>query len=121
MVGVKKIFKVTELKEGFIYKSTKENTKYKIENNKLFYQSNGFRWWIESSMEYNYLLKMDFLEVPFEPKAGDFYYFPTLHTKKGYMCHKWSGNHEDKLIQKITGTYRTREEAIEKAKEWGWL
>ena len=58
--------------------------------------------------------------VPYNPKEGDRYYYPCFDITYFWMTDSWEGNKRDSHIKKAVGVYRTKEEAIAKAKElWG--
>ena len=61
-----------------------------------------------------------FGSVPFEPKEGDGYYYPNIGYTIQVGCKNWCNSPTDIRIKKYVGCYRTKEEAIAKAKElWG--
>ena len=58
--------------------------------------------------------------VPFEPKEGNGYYYPSIGYIAQVGCKNWCNSPTDRRIKKYVGCYRTKEEAIAKAKElWG--
>ena len=58
--------------------------------------------------------------VPFEPKEGDGYYYPSIGYIVRVAYKNWCNSPTDRRIKKYVGCYRTKEEAIAKAKElWG--
>lgn len=53
----------------------------------------------------------------FVPKVGEQYWFVDFMNDSGVGCLSWDGYYTDKIILNTCGCYRTREEAIAKAKE----
>lgn len=55
------------------------------------------------------------------PQRGDKYYYPSFIDLESVMDSRWGNSNYDRMIQKRVGIYPTKEEAIEKAKELGWV
>lgn len=64
---------------------------------------------------------MDFKECEFSPMKREDYYFPIFNDSHGYENAVWNDDPIDFNIKKAVGVYRTKEQAIEKAKELGWM
>ena len=115
-----KKYKIDELIEGVEYES--EGNKYKIEGNQLFVLS---IWddssWVYSLSSYNKTLKMKFTECEFNPKEREEYWHPCFIDEEGVSTERWYDETEDHNIKKNVGVYRTKERAIEKARELGWI
>ena len=84
----------------------------------IFYCGIGHIW-RTSDKSYNDVLNAEFEPCEWVPKSGDVYYYPSF-TKQlvGSSC--WDDFENDLAIKRNVGVYRTREEAIAKAKELGW-
>ena len=58
--------------------------------------------------------------VPYNPEEGDKYYYPCFDMYCLYRDTKWGSSEKEENIKTAVGVYRTKEEAIAKAKElWG--
>ena len=62
-----------------------------------------------------------FEKVPWEPKSGEVYFYPTPVWDDGINEVVYRGNNIDQNIIKRVGIYRTKEEALQKARELGWV
>ena len=62
-----------------------------------------------------------FEKVPWEPKIEEKYYYPHFYVAGGWDTYTWSNSRRDQQIKKAVGVYRTREEALRKARELGWV
>lgn len=56
-----------------------------------------------------------------EPKVGEEYYYPDPGAERGVTCNMWDGYLLDYKIMERVGVYRTKEEALQKARELGWV
>ena len=58
--------------------------------------------------------------VPYNPEEGDMYYYPSFDICTMWLNGIWDDTKRDENTKKAVGVYRTKEEAIAKAKElWG--
>ena len=58
--------------------------------------------------------------VPYNPEEGDMYYYPSFDICTMWLNGIWDDTKKDENTKKAVGVYRTKEEAIAKAKElWG--
>lgn len=55
------------------------------------------------------------------PKCEEIYYYPCPGTNDGINFEIWNNDDYDNNIKNRIGIYRTKEEAIEKARELGWV
>lgn len=62
-----------------------------------------------------------FKKVPWEPKMGEEYYYPIFTSYSGARNSLWFNDDTDHQIKKAVGIYRTEQEAIQKARELGWV
>ena len=70
----------------------------------------------------NSLLVGEIIKLPWEPKIGETYYFPSFLSLYGYNLAEFDSDKElDLMIKNAVGIYRTKEDALAKAKELGWL
>ena len=67
------------------------------------------------------LLEQLLKKLPFEPQIGEKYYYPAFDKSTSYDYDGWRGYKVDERIKRVVGVYRTSEEALEKAKELGWV
>ena len=72
-------------------------------------------------MTYEVIVDMEFEEIPWEPKKGDYYYYPLFEQPAGYIFTGWINSRLDNRVKKAVGVYKTREEAQAKARALGWL
>lgn len=56
-----------------------------------------------------------------EPKKWEGYYYPDYRSEYGVNRYAWEGDVLDYKIMDSVGVYRTREEALQKARELGWV
>ena len=58
--------------------------------------------------------------IPYNPEEGDKYYYPSFDICTMWLNGIWDDTKRDENTKKAVGVYRTKEEAIAKAKElWG--
>lgn len=58
--------------------------------------------------------------IPYNPEEGNVYYYPCFDMYCLYLDNKWGSSKKEENIKRAVGVYRTKEEAIAKAKElWG--
>ena len=62
-----------------------------------------------------------FKKVPWEPALGQLYHYPAACKTLGIDSDVWTNTTGDRLRRKRVGIYRTKEEAIQKARELGWV
>ena len=110
--------KIHELVEGVEYR-TGIGKVYKKEDGTLFRKLE--HTWIVADDMYNSLANAVFMECEFSPMNGEGYYFPVFDDIYGYDHAVWNDDSIDFNIKKAVGVYRTREQAIEKARELGWV
>ena len=115
--------KINELEEGIeywvFYKGIKQPDKYRINRGFLEFYSERYGW-RKSEFYYNAVLDAEFEPCEWMPKKGEFYYLPSFENDGLYTYHRWENDSTDNCIKRNVGVYRTREEAIAKAKELGW-
>ena len=54
------------------------------------------------------------------PEYDDVYFFPSFYNRTLYSSCTWQNDIIDVMTKRNVGVYRTEEEAIAKAKEFGW-
>ena len=64
---------------------------------------------------------MKFTECEFNPKFRQRYWHSCFIDEEGVSTEYWYDETEDHNIKKNVGVYRTKERAIEKARELGWI
>jgi hypothetical protein len=115
--------KINELEEGVEYYGTfygeKSTNKYKVENNELIFYNGIEHIWMTSNKPYNEVIEADFEPCEWVPKKGDIFYYPDFLDDL-YYTDRWRGNDSNLAIKRNVGIYRTKEEAIERAKSLGW-
>lgn len=62
-----------------------------------------------------------FEKVPWEPKYGDRYYSPCPSVLSGVLDYVYTNRDADIARRKRVGVYRTEAEAVQKARELGWI
>lgn len=84
--------------------------------------------WYNVGLSVSKIKNMRFVEVNKELEnyediiqIDDIYYFPSYADIEGFNDFNWESDTVDKLIAKRVGIYRTKEEAIKKAREYGWV
>ena len=93
---------------------------YKVESNFLYVESSVGEW-VKSDIKLNKMLEYTIKRFPFKPKYGDEYWYVEVKGDDCVDCTKWFGTDVDKNIKKYSGCYRTKEEALERAKELGLI
>ena len=111
--------KVNELVEGGKYKDKYGNI-YTIKDGRFLLEG-CYEDWIESCYTYNQLVDLEFTECEFEPEDGELYWYPHFYCSDGWARGRWYAADIDKSIKRNVGVYRTKEQALEKAKELGWV
>lgn len=76
--------------------------------------------WADSRDSYNYIKSLRFKELDFSPGIEERYYYPNHEIEGLSKSMLWLNDEIDNRIKRNVGVYRTRELAIEKAKEMGW-
>lgn len=85
-----------------------------------YYNTPNCRWEV-SDMPYNQVRIMSFTECEFEPKESERFYYPSFECKDGYSWCYWHEGECCEKVKRLVGAYRTKEKAIEKARELGWV
>lgn len=111
--------KIRELVEGVEY-NRGDGGRYKVENG-YFLSFCTIEGWQELNASYYEFSNMRFTECEFKPNIDDFYYFPDFIEDDGYDSRQWGDDSFDNNVKNRVGIYRTKEQAIEKAREWGWV
>jgi hypothetical protein len=116
------MLKFDELVEGVEYRVINDShgAIYKIAENGNLLVRYGNGKYLLSSAIYNDLINVNFEECEWMPKRGELYYFPSFSESTLYDTDYWNGVEEEINILRNVGIYRTKEEAIAKAKELGW-
>lgn len=120
------MLRIWDLVEGVKYMTNEMSGgyTYSIENNVLYvtHQSGKIT---KSNQSYNDVLTFTFTECEFEPKVGDRLWFPTITYSEGVDTMVFDGDETSERIisniKKRVGLYRTKEGALTKAKELGWI
>ena len=107
-----------EIGEEFMLTCSK--AKYRITNNKVEWRGGATEEWQATMLSVNQLLET-MVKLPWQPKEDEEYYYPEFSEEQGYDRMTWGNDDIDKNIQKNVGVYKTKEEAIAKAKELGWV
>ena len=129
--------KVRDLRETTIYRLSGYDVEVALEIMRIKYTEEQLHNMIEYIEQHN-LVAIPYVEymtpiiemaieegvfgsVPFEPKEGDIYYYPSFDMRSSIWYNaNWQGSRKDENIKRAVGVYRTKEEAIAKAKElWG--
>lgn len=118
MIDLLKIFKVKELEE-FKFKGVANYT-YRVKDNTLQFR-HYCEDWVNSEHSLNTIVKTEIELLPYKPECDDRYYYPSFRVDCGYGIDNWVNSQIDKNIAQRVGVYRTSEEAINKAKELGWI
>jgi hypothetical protein len=74
-----------------------------------------------ASLTVNFLLDVKIIKLPWEPKIGEDYYFPSFLNLNGYDKLQFNNRVVDLRIKNTVGFFRTEKEVITKARELGWL
>jgi hypothetical protein len=112
-----------ELVEGVEYwlideHGKKYKEKYAMVSNKFCVKTESHRRL--SQLGINVVLAATFEECEWTPKIGETVYYPDPWSEEVVDSARWLGYEDEVLFMKRVGVYRTREEAIAKAKELGW-
>ena len=110
---------IHELVENVEYKCG--DSIYRIAIDGFFEVKNCNDEWTESYVPYNTAIGMEFTECEFEPKKGEIVYYPSFVNDDGYSRWYWYEGDYCEKIKRLVGVYRTEEQAIEKARELGWM
>lgn len=114
--------KIHELQEGveywMTYKGEGQLHKYRI-NKGLIEKYSEYYDWKKVGFAYNVVVEADFEPCEWEPKVGEVYYYPYFG-RQLVVAGCWDGFISEIAIKRNVGVYRTKEEAISKAKELGW-
>jgi len=115
--------KISELQEGGEYYGTfygvKIPSKYKIENSKLIFYCVIGHIWRTSDKSYNDIINAEFEPCEWVPKKGEKAYYPDFSDAL-YEVEYWDDSDCAEAIKRNVGVYRTKEEAIARAKSLGW-
>jgi hypothetical protein len=66
-------------------------------------------------------MKVEGMNMNWTPEYNERYYMPCFYIPEDlFDSYSWRGDATDLAIQRNVGIYRTKEEAIAKAKELGW-
>jgi hypothetical protein len=65
-------------------------------------------------------MKVEDVNMDWIPKNGQIYFVPSYADEKMFNYLTWRNDRIDNRIKRNVGIYRTKEEAIAKAKELGW-
>lgn len=112
--------KIHELVEGVEYVRLDGQWTYRMSCGTLESRYRDGEWNIAKG-PYDYFMNMKFTECEFEPKDGERYYYPSFRYLRGYECSKWYKDSTHEHTKDNVGVYRTKEQAIEKARELGWM
>ena len=117
--------KIAELQDGVEYYGTfcgvKSPHKYGVENNELIFYNGIERIWMVSEKSYNEVIEAEFEPCEWMPKIGERVYYPNPWSQTAIDSDIYRGHELDLRLMSRLGFYRTAEEAIAKAKEFGWL
>jgi hypothetical protein len=115
--------KITELQEGVeyygIFFGLKCTLKYKVKNKELIFYNRDEYIWMVSNKSYNDIINAEFEPCEWTPKEDEKFYHPDF-TGELVCEYRWDGCYYDLEVKRNVGVYRTKEEAIAKAKELGW-
>ena len=110
-----------EMEEGKEYKTIWQDDVIYKKINGVLYEKFNTEDFETTFLSFNTAMKPIFEEIPWTPKLGDRFYFPSFLTKSGCDWWNWNNRESDERIQKIVGCYRTPKEARAKARELGWI
>lgn len=65
--------------------------------------------------------KLEIEKLPWTPRIGEEYYHPSISSSSGFNTMVWRGYIEDHNRLKRIGVYKTKEQALKKAKDLGWI
>ena len=95
---------------------------YRKINGVLYYKPSLSGKWLVSDYSMREIAEtLVFKEMPWVPRYGEHYYYPTFEQLVGQDLKIWGGTKTDNKIRKIVGVYKSPEEATQKATELGWL
>lgn len=119
----KEYMKIDELVEGVEYGVKDSKCKFRVISGVLEIKRHPDEGcgteWIENHDTYNYIKSLEFVECEFEPEQGMLYWYADpSYGDASYAT--WSGCAVDKNRQRNLGVFRTKEQAIQDAKERGW-
>ena len=114
--------KINELQEGVEYwmiiYGSKLCCKYRVKNGKLQNYKTPYGW-VMVNIEHNVVVDAKVEPCEWMPKKGEKIYYPTFSDTL-YEVEHWYDTDWAEAIKRNVGVYRTKEEAIAKAKELGW-
>ncbi len=119
-----KTIKYVDMIEGREYESIKLPNTYKKENGVLYKKLTNEltnEWQVSHDTMQYIAEEMRFKDLPWAPKKGDKYWYLDSDSQGGILQDTFDNHVWDVLRQKRLGIYRTKEEALEKARELGWI
>ena len=109
-----------ELNEKFKIKEA-PSTDFMLDSNGLYASSReGEVFWRDADYQLQLLLSGRWT-IEKWPQKGDLYFYPDFADSEPFQADYWRGDEEEMNIKKRVGVYKTREDALQKAKELGWI
>ena len=116
---VKDVAKLLGIEVGVPFHVNEETTIYQLRKDGVFEWQDFFGMQESHSLTKKFLC--GYLTVKWTPKCGEYYYYPDAWVEDGISECVWDDDEEDKLLYDRGLVFRTEEEAIAKAKEYGWI
>lgn len=114
-----------ELGEHFKIKGSTNHCDFFLNEDGLYYkpldESLGYCIMDDSHLIFLIYGTVSIEKLPWQPKLGEKYYYPCSAFDPPVNDYYWCGDTVDFNIKKHVGVYKTEEEALEKAKELGWV
>lgn len=120
-------YKAWELEEGIVYEIKdvgfaewlKEGERVIFDGANI-YLNNETLEVLTDKLSFFGLKNLEFIETEWEPRIDELFYWPSFMDEHGYAKGFWDDEVVCNRIKNTVGVYRTRKEAVEKAKELGW-
>jgi hypothetical protein len=117
---VEKLAEMLGIEVGVPFNTNENNNRYRFDPDGTFsWEADDGYWSRDLVLTGHFLRRM--LTVKCEPKQGESYCAINPCEQDGYRCSKWDGYEYEKRLYDRGLVFRTEEEAIAKAKEYGWI
>lgn len=117
---VEKLAEMLGIEVGVPFNINEHENRYRLNADCTFSWECDDGYWSKDLVLTGHFLQRR-LTVKWEPKQGERYYAINPCGPNGYWCSKWNGYDFEKRLYDRGLVSRTEEEAIAKAKEYGWL
>jgi hypothetical protein len=117
---VEKLAEMLGIEVGVPFNTNEHENRYRFDADGTFsWECDGGYWSRDLVLTGHFLQEM--LTVKWKPKQGEQCYLIAPEKIDGYLETKWVGYDIEKRLYDRGLVFRTKEEAIAKAKEYGWI